>query len=95
MEIIEINGNEKCVSGLLFDKESDSYYFLFGKGKWSITCNNEYHQYPCFTFLSKRNSSLTFDVIEKNGKLFQMIKLSNKDSYSDMRRLWEIISEDI
>ena len=94
MEIIEINGNEKCVSGLLFDKESDSYYFLFGNGKWSITCNNEYHQYPCSTFLSKRNSSLTFKKKEKNGKLFQMIKLNNKDSYSDMRRLWEIVSED-
>ena len=95
MEIIEINGNEKCVSGLLFDKESDSYYFLFGNGKWSITYNDEYHQYPCSTFLSKRNSSLTFDFIEKNGKLFQMIKLNSKDSYSDMRKLWEIISEDI
>ena len=93
MEIIEINGNEKCVSGLLFDKESDSYYFLFGNGKWSITCNNEY-QYLYSTFLSKRNSSLTFDFIERNSKLFQMIKLNNKDSYSDMRRLWEIVSED-
>lgn len=93
MEIIEINGNEKCVSGLLFDKESDSYYFLFGNGKWSITCDNEY--YPYSPFFSKRNSSLTFDFIERNDKLFQMIKLNNKDSYSDMRRLWEIISEDI
>ena len=93
MEIIEINGNEKCVSGLLFDKESDSYYFLFANGEWSITCD-EYHQYLYSTFLSKRNSSLTFDFIEKNGKLFQIIKLNNKDSYSDMRRLWEIVSED-
>ena len=95
MEIIEINGSGRYISALIFDKESDSYYFLFGNGKWSITCNDEYHQYPCSTFLSKRNSSLTFDFIEKNGKLLQMIKLNNKDSYSDMRRLWEIISEDI
>ena len=95
MEIIEINSNGKCVSGLLFDKESDSYYFLFGNGKWNMTYNDEY--YPCYPFsayLSKRNSSLTFDFIERNGKLFQMIKLNNKDSYSDMRRLWEIINED-
>ena len=95
MEIIEINGNEKCVSGLLFDKESDSYYFLFGNGKWSITCNDEYHQYLYSTFVSKRNRSVIFDIIEKNGKLLQMIKLNNKDSYSDMRKLWEIINEDI
>ena len=94
MENIEINGNEKCVTGLLFDKESDSYYFLFGNGKWSITCNDEYHKYPCSTFISKRNGSLNFDFIVKNDKLFQMFKLNNKDSYSDMRRLWEIVSED-
>lgn len=92
MEIIEINGNEKCISGLLFDKESNSYIFLFANGKWSMTYNNEC--YPYSTFLSKRSSSLTFDFIEKNDKLFQMIKLNNKDSYSDMRRLWEVVSED-
>ena len=95
MEIIEINGNEKCVSGLLFDRESNSYFFVFANGKWNITFNNEYHQcYPYFTFLSKRDGSFTFDLIEKNGKLFRMIKLNDKDSYSDMRRLWEIINED-
>ena len=88
------NGSEKCVSGLLFDKESDSYYFLFGNGKWSITCNDEYHQYLYSNIISKKNRSLTFDFIEKNNKLLQMIKLNNKDSYSDMRRLWEIVSED-
>ena len=77
MEIIEINGNGKCVSGLLFDKESDSYYFLFGNGKWSITCNDECRQYLYSTFISKRNRSLTFDLIEKNGKLLQIIKLNN------------------
>ena len=92
MEIIEINGNEKCVSGLLFDKESNSYIFLFANGKWSMTCDNEY--YPYSTFLSKRDSSFTFDLIEKNSKLFQVIELNDKDSYSDMRKLWEIISED-
>ena len=94
MEIIEINGSGEYISALIFDKESDSYYFLFGNGKWSMTCNNEYHPYLYSTFLSKRSSSLTFDFIEKNDKLFQMIKLNNKDSYSDMRRLWEIVSED-
>ena len=95
MEIIEINGNGKCISALIFDKENDSYYFLFGNGKWNITFNNEYYPYcPYSTFLSKRDSSLTFDLIEKNGKLFQIIKLNNKDSYSDMRRLWEIINEE-
>lgn len=26
MEIIEINSNGKCISGLLFDKESNSYF---------------------------------------------------------------------
>ena len=95
MEIIEINSNGKCISGLLFDKESNSYFFIFASGKWNITFNNEYHQYcPYPPFLSKRDSSFTFDLIEKNGKLFQIIKLNNKDSYGDMRRLWEIISED-
>ena len=95
MEIIEINSNGKCISGLLFDKESNSYFFIFANGKWSMTCDNEYYQcYPFYTFLSKKSSSLIFDIIEKNGKLFQMIKLNNKDSYSDMRRLWEIINED-
>ena len=95
MEIIEINGNGKCISALIFDKENDSYYFLFGNGKWNITFNNEYYPYCSYsTFLSKRDSSLTFDLIEKNGKLFQIIKLNNKDNYSDMRRLWEIINED-
>ena len=92
MEIIEINGNGKCISGLLFDKESNSYFFIFANGKWNITFNNEY--YPYSTFLPKRNGSFTFDLIEKNGKLFQIIELNDKDSYSDMRRLWEIISED-
>ena len=85
MEIIEINGNGKCISGLLFDKESNSYFFIFANGKWNITFNSEY--YPYSTFLSKRDSSFTFDLIEKNGKLFQMIELNNKDSYSDMRML--------
>ena len=95
MEIIEINGNGKCISGLLFDRESNSYFFVFANGKWNITFNNEYHQYyPYSTFLSKRGSSIIFDIIEKNGKLFRIIKLNNKDSYSDMRRLWEIINED-
>lgn len=94
MEIIEINGNEKCISGLLFDKESDSYYFLFGNGKWSIACNDEYYQCLYSTFISKRNRSVIFDLFEKNGKLLQIIKLNNKDSYSVMRRLWEIINED-
>ena len=92
MEIIEINGNGKCISGLLFDKESNSYFFIFANGKWNITFNNEY--YPYSTFLSKRDSSFTFDLIEKNGKLFQIIELNDKDSYSDMRKLWEIINED-
>lgn len=86
MEIIEINGSGGYISALVFDKESDSYYFLFGNVKWSMTCNSEY--YPYSTFLPK------FDIIEKNGKLFQMIELNNKDSYSDMRRLLEIINED-
>ena len=94
MEIIEINGNGKCISGLLFDKESNSYFFIFANGKWNITFNNEYHQYLYSTFLSKRDSSFTFDLIEKNGKLFQVIELNDKDSYSDMRKLWEIINED-
>ena len=95
MEIIEINGNGKCISGLLFDKESNSYFFIFANGEWNITFNNEYHQYcPYPPFLSKRDGSLTFDLIEKNGKLFQMIELNDKDSYSDMRKLWEIINED-
>ena len=94
MEIIEINGSGEYISALIFDKESDSYYFLFGNGEWSITCNDEYRQYLYSTFISKRNRSLTFDFIEKNDKLLQMIKLNSKDSYSDMRRLWEIISED-
>ena len=92
MEIIEINGNGKCISGLLFDKESDSYFFIFASGKWNITSNNEY--YPYSPLLSKRDGSFTFDLIEKNGKLFQLIKLNDKDSYSDMRKLWEIINED-
>ena len=92
MEIIEINGNEKCISALLFDKESNSYIFLFASGKWNMTYGNEY--YPYSTFLSKMSASVVFDIIEKNGKLFQMIKLNNKDSYSDMRRLWEIINEE-
>ena len=92
MEIIEINGNGKCISGLLFDRESNSYFFVFANGKWNITFNNEY--YPYSTFLSKRSRSVVFDIIEKNGKLLQMIKLNNKDSYSDMRKLWEIINED-
>ena len=92
MEIIEINGNGKCISGLLFDKESNSYFFIFANGKWNITFNNEY--YPYSTFLSKRDSSFTFDLIEKNGKLFQIIELNDKDSYSDMRKLWGIINED-
>ncbi len=94
MEIIEINGNGKCISALLFDKENNSYFFIFANGKWNITFNNEYYHCPYSTFFSKRDSSLTFDLIEKNGKLFQIIKLNNKDSYSDMRRLWEIINED-
>ncbi len=92
MEIIEINSNGKCISGLLFDKESNSYFFIFANGKWNIAFNNEY--YPYSTFLSKRDSSFTFDLIEKNGKLFQVIELNDKDSYSDLRRLWEIINED-
>ena len=95
MEIIEINGSGEYISALIFDKESDSYYFLFGNGKWSMTCNDEYHQYLYSTFISKRNRSVIFHIIEKNGKLLQMIKLNNKDSYSDMRKLWEIINEDI
>lgn len=94
MEIIEINGNGRYISALIFDKESNSYYFLFGNGKWSLTCNDEYSSYLYSTFLSKRSRSIVFDIIEKNGKLLQMIKLNNKDSYSDMRRLWEIINED-
>ena len=32
MEIIEINGSGRYISALIFDKESDSYYFLFGNG---------------------------------------------------------------
>lgn len=94
MEIIEINGSGRYISALIFDKESDSYYFLFGNGKWSITCNDEYHQDLYSTSISKRNRSVIFDLFEKNGKLLQMIKINNKDSYSDMRRLWEIINED-
>lgn len=92
MEIIEINGNGKCISALLFDKENNSYYFLFANGKWYMNFNEENDPFP--PFLSKRDSSFTFDLIEKNGKLFQIIELNNKDSYSDMRRLWEIINED-
>ena len=92
MEIIEINGNGKCISALLFDKENNSYYFLFANGKWYMNFNEENDPFP--PFLSKRDSSFTFDLIEKNGKLFQIIKLNNKDSYGAMRRLWEIISED-
>lgn len=92
MEIIEINGNGKCISALLFDKESNSYYFVFASGKWYMTFDNEY--YPHSTFLSKKSASIVFDIIEKNSKLFQIIELNNKDSYSDMRRLWEIINED-
>ena len=92
MEIIEINDSGGYISALVFDKESDSYYFLFGNGKWSMTCNSEY--YPYSTFLPKKDASIVFDIIEKNGKLFQMIELNNKDSYSDMRRLLEIINED-
>ena len=94
MEIIEINGNGKCISALLFDKESNSYYFLFGNGKWSLTCNDEYYQGLYSTFRSKMSRSVVFDIIEKNDKLLQMIKLNNKDSYSDMRMLWKIINED-
>ena len=94
MEIIEINGSGRYISALIFDKESDSYYFLFGNGEWSITCNDEYSQYLYSAFISKRNRSVIFNLFEKNGKLLQMIKLNNKDSYSDMRRLWEIINED-
>ena len=94
MEIIEINGSGRYISALIFDKESDSYYFLFGNGEWSITCNDECNQYLYSTFISKMNRSVIFDLFEKNGKLLQMIKLNNKDSYSDMRRLWEIINED-
>lgn len=92
MEIIENNGNRKCISALLFDKENNSYYFLFANGKWYMNFNEEDDPFP--PFLSKRDSSFTFDPIEKNGKLFQIIELNNKDSYSDMRRLWEIINED-
>ena len=92
MEIIEINGNGKCISALLFDKENNSYFFIFASGKWNITFNEENDPFP--PFLSKRDSSFTFDLIEKNGKLFQIIELNDKDSYSDMRRLWEIVSED-
>lgn len=94
MEIIEINGSGRYISALIFDKESDSYYFLFGNGEWNITCNDEYNQYLYSTFISKRKRSVIFDLFEKNGKLLQMIKLNNKDSYNDMRRLWEIINED-
>ena len=92
MEIIEINGNGKCISALLFDKENNSYYFLFANGKWYMNFNEENDPFP--PFLSKRDGSFTFDLIEKNGKLFQIIELNNKDSYSDMRRLWETINED-
>lgn len=92
MEIIEINGNGKCISVLLFDKESNSYYFLFANGEWCINFNKENGPFP--PFFSKRSESVIFDIIEKNGKLLQMIKLNNKDSYSDMKRLWEIINED-
>lgn len=93
MKIIQVNGNEKRVSALLFDKESNSYYFLFASGKWHITSNSD----DCISFPyspPKRSSNLIFNFFEENGTLFQIIKLNSKDSYSDMRKLWEIINED-
>lgn len=89
MKIIKFNGNDKCFSALVQDDEKEEYFFLFGKTK-EIYLNIESED---SIIIVKKIATLNIKFLEDNGKLFMITKLKNKESYEDMRFLWESINE--